>query len=151
MSEQEIRKILASKLKECRQRAGLTAKEAGAAIGKSEKTVSAWEHGRGQPDADMLFTLCKLYHIESISVFYGEKEKPLSLTAYGRHNENIGVDEKELLTLYCSIDELDLIQKFRTLDTWGKQAVDAVVEVESARCSAAPQASSADELVPTAE
>lgn len=94
MSEQEIRKILASKLKECRERAGLTAKEAGAAIGKSEKTVNAWEHGRGQPDADMLFTLCKLYHIESISVFYGIKEEPLSLTA----------EEAELIRLYRSFN-----------------------------------------------
>ena len=84
MSEQEIRKILASKLKECRERA----------IGKSEKTVNAWEHGRGQPDADMLFTLCKLYHIESISVFYGIKEEPLSLTA----------EEAELIRLYRSFN-----------------------------------------------
>lgn len=98
MSEQEIRKILAAKLKECRERAGLTAKEAGAAIGKSEKTVNAWEHGRGQPDADMLFTLCRLYNIENISVFYGIKEEPLSL----------------------SKEEAELIEHFRSLNAMGK-------------------------------
>ena len=54
LSEQEIRRILAAKLKEYRERSGLTIQEAGDAIGKSSKTISAWEHGRGQPDADML-------------------------------------------------------------------------------------------------
>lgn len=71
MNEQEIRKILASRLKEYRERSGLTIMEVGAAIGKSDKTISAWEHGRGQPDADMLFKLCALYKVENISIFYG--------------------------------------------------------------------------------
>lgn len=80
LSEQEIRRILAAKLKEYRERSGLTIQEAGDAIGKSSKTISAWEHGRGQPDADMLFVLCKLYKIESISVFFGMEEKKLALS-----------------------------------------------------------------------
>ena len=46
MKEQEIRKQLAGKLREFRLRAGLTAKEVGEKIGKSDKTVSVWEHGR---------------------------------------------------------------------------------------------------------
>lgn len=85
MSEQEIRRILAAKLKEYRERSGLTIQEAGDAIGKSSKTISAWEHGRGQPDADMLFVLCKLYKIESISVFFGMEEKEISAFK-GRRN-----------------------------------------------------------------
>lgn len=98
MGEQEIRKILATKLKECRERVGLTAKEAGLAIGKSEKTVSAWEHGRGQPDADMLFQLCRLYKIDSISVFYGIEKESLAL----------------------SKDETELIRNFRSLNETGR-------------------------------
>ena len=95
MSEQEIRKILAAKLKEYRELNGLTIKEVGDYIGKSEKTVSAWEHERGQPDADMLFTLCALYHIDNIGVFYGAD----SSTSH----TPITPDETELLGLYRSV------------------------------------------------
>lgn len=92
MSEQEIRKTLAIKLKEYRELNGLTIKEVGDYIGKSEKTVSAWEHERGQPDADMLFSLCTLYHITNIGVFYGmSASSPLS------------PDETELIGLYRSV------------------------------------------------
>lgn len=98
MSEKEIRKILAEKLKEYREQAGFTTKEVGEKIGKSDKTVSAWEHGRGQPDADMLFVLCKLYKIKSISVFYGLEENEISL----------------------SDEEKELIREFRSLNINGK-------------------------------
>lgn len=90
MSEQEIRRILAARLKEYRELSGYTAKEVGDAIGKSEKTISAWEHGRGQPDADMLFSLCKLYGIKNINIFYGMDDGHLELSA----------DERELLRIY---------------------------------------------------
>lgn len=71
MSEQNVREILASRLKECRERASMTAAEVGIAIGKSGKTVSAWERGFGQPDADMLLKLCLLYKVKNIGFFYG--------------------------------------------------------------------------------
>ena len=63
---------LAARLKFFREKAGLTIYEVGERIGKSGKTVSAWECGRGQPDADMLLTLCAVYGIKSISDLYGE-------------------------------------------------------------------------------
>ena len=96
MNEQEIRKILASRLKECRERSGLTIAEVGAAVGKSEKTISAWEHRRGQPDADMLFKLCALYKIKDINIFYGmdtptdilSSEEQALVTAYRSLNPN---------------------------------------------------------------
>ena len=62
-----IRDELATRLKYFREREGLTIYEVGEKIGKSGKTISAWENGRGQPDADMLITLCDIYHIASIS------------------------------------------------------------------------------------
>ena len=94
MSDNEIRKILASKLKEYREKAGFSIKEVGLAIGKSEKTISAWEHERGQPDADMLFILYKLYKIDNISVFYGLSTEKNCLNS----------DEEELLALYRSFN-----------------------------------------------
>lgn len=97
MKEQEIRKQLAGKLRFFRQRAGLTAKEVGDKIGKSDKTVSGWEHGRGQPDADMLFLLCEVYGIESISEFYSNDVEQSANT--------VSQDEEELLTIYRNLNK----------------------------------------------
>lgn len=41
------------------------------AVGKSGKTVSAWEVGHGQPDADAMIKLCRLFGV-GIADFYGE-------------------------------------------------------------------------------
>ncbi len=67
-----IRDVMATRLKRFRENAGMTIYEVGEKIGKSGKTVSAWECGRGQPDADMLIRLCHLYGINSISNLYGD-------------------------------------------------------------------------------
>lgn len=76
---------LAARLKFFREKAGLTIYEVGEKIGKSGKTVSAWECGRGQPDADMLLTLCSVYGIKSISELYGEPtEKGDGLSSHER-------------------------------------------------------------------
>jgi len=97
MKEQEIRRLLSEKLREFRLKAGMTAKEVGAQIGKSEKTVSGWEHGRGQPDADMLFRLCEIYNVASMSDFYTE-EPPV-------RSDSLSPDETELLSIYRSVNK----------------------------------------------
>lgn len=99
MKEQEIRKSLAGKLREFRQRAGLTAKEVGERIGKSDKTVSGWEHGRGQPDADMLFRLCEIYKTKSIAEFYSEEQEEATAPV-----PRLDADEQELVRLYRSLN-----------------------------------------------
>ena len=53
-SQSETRLRIAGLLKQYRERAGLTIREAGKLLGKSNQTVSAWEQGRGQPDPDCL-------------------------------------------------------------------------------------------------
>ena len=97
MKEQEIRKQLAGKLREFRLRAGFTAKEVGEKIGKSDKTVSGWEHGRGQPDADMLFLLCEIYKIKSIAEFYSEEQDESAMPS-------LSADEQELVSLYRTLN-----------------------------------------------
>lgn len=64
---------MASTLKDCRKRLGMSVDDVGVAIGKSPKTVSAWEVGRGQPDADTLVSLASLYGV-SVSSFYQPAE-----------------------------------------------------------------------------
>lgn len=98
-----IRMTLATKLKEFRTQAGLTINEVGDRIGKSGKTVSAWECGRGQPDADMLLALCELYGVSSISEFYGEAQPavPYSIQAQkiAAAYEKATAKEKKLIDL----------------------------------------------------
>ena len=94
-----IRFTLAERHKRYREDANLTIYEVGDKIGKSGKTVSAWECGRGQPDADMLLTLCHLYGINSIAELYGE----------------------EVTTPDLETDEQTLIKNYRNLNQEGKE------------------------------
>ena len=67
-----IRAVLPDRLRDFRKRSGLTVNAVGEMIGKSGKTVSAWERGHGQPDADILLKLCEIYHVGSISELVGD-------------------------------------------------------------------------------
>ncbi len=97
--DQSARTILAAKLKEYRQRAGLTIYEVGEKIGKSGKTVSAWETGHGQPDAEMFVKLYSLYGMTSMSEFYGIED----------------ADTPQ--------DEIELLNAYRALNAAGKLLV----------------------------
>lgn len=84
------REYMAKRLHEFRIAKGFSVDEVGARIGKSGKTISAWEVGRGQPDADKLVELCDLYDVR-IADFYSEDvSQGVSLTS----------DEEDLLTAY---------------------------------------------------
>ena len=65
------RAFIAQKLKELRQKSGLTADEVGKKTGKSGKTVNAWENNRGQPDAEILIALCDIYEVDDILELLG--------------------------------------------------------------------------------
>lgn len=65
------RRKIARRLKQLRKERGVSVDEIGMAVGKSGKTVSAWEVGRGQPDADTMIRLCRLFDVD-IADFYGE-------------------------------------------------------------------------------
>lgn len=100
------REFMASKLREFRNARGLSVIEVGKHVGKSDKTISAWEVGRGQPDADMLVKLCQLYGVE-ISDFYQETSAShISLTP----------------------DESHLVDTYRKLDPPGQHAVMTLTE-----------------------
>lgn len=58
-----VKEHMASKLKSARKEKGLSVDQVGEAVGKSGKTISAWEVGRGQPNGDELLTICKLLEI----------------------------------------------------------------------------------------
>jgi transcriptional regulator with XRE-family HTH domain len=87
---------MARKLKAFRLASGLSAVEVGEAIGKSPKTIQAWEVGRGQPDADVLMELCGVYHVRISSFFLDEQDYDGC--------EDLTSDEVSLLRSYRSLD-----------------------------------------------
>lgn len=97
-----VRENIADGLKEFRKRSGLSADEVGAALGKSGKTIYAWETGRGQPDGDELIKLCKLLdaHIED---FYGSEFRycVVDMTP----EDELSEVDKELISLLKKLEE----------------------------------------------
>lgn len=87
------REFIAQKLRELRIKSGLTADEVGKKIGKSGKTVNAWEHNHGQPDAEILIALCDIYEVDDILDEFREyKPKNVSF--------NLSDHEKQVIIAY---------------------------------------------------
>lgn len=91
------RETIAKVLKKLRMQSGLTADQVGELLGKSGKTVNAWENNRGQPDAEALMMLCDIYKVQNIleefkdipekkQILPSKKEENLIL-AYRAHPE----------------------------------------------------------------
>lgn len=66
------REYMANQLRRLRKRSGMSVREVGEALGKSDRTISAWEVCRGQPDADTLVALCRLYDARISDFFIPE-------------------------------------------------------------------------------
>lgn len=103
------REYIAQVLKRLREQRGLTADQVGEKIGKSGKTVNAWENNRGQPDAEMLMQLCEIYKVDNILDEFREDRK-IAITDANR--------------------ERALLIGFRKLDNRGKELVECVLQKE---------------------
>ena len=98
------RDYIAQKLQELREATGKTANEVGELIGKSGKTVNAWENGRGQPDADTLIMLCDLYGVDNILDEFREiKKAPASDTTDTGADEQLEARTKQIYELLVSL------------------------------------------------
>lgn len=76
------RESIAKALKRLREQSGLTADQVGTMVGKSGKTVNAWENNRGQPDAEILMQLCDIYNVGDILAEFRDEnsEAPFALS-----------------------------------------------------------------------
>ena len=92
------RDYIARALKRLRENTGLTADEVGVIIGRSGKTVNAWENGRGQPDAEMLIKLCSVYHVDNILIEFDEENTIKKAT------EPLSKNESELLSSFRALN-----------------------------------------------
>lgn len=112
----------AKKLKDARVAAGYTQAAVANLIGRPQPTIGAWEVGRSQPDVDTLATLLRLYNVSANDFFDYESTSIQSL----------------------SNDEQEHIKKYRTLDGYGKEIVDSVLNIEHRRCTDASFALSSE-------
>lgn len=107
MTRDDIARII----RESRQMAGLTQLQVGDALSRPQTTIAAWEAGRSQPDANTLFELFRILG-RSVDEAFGFTVESFNVTAHERTH----------------------IEKYRTLDSYGKDAVDALLDSEYKRC-----------------
>lgn len=99
------RELIAKSLKRLREQSGLTADQVGALVGKSGKTVNAWENNRGQPDAEMLMKLCDIYNVSDILAEFRDDsvEAPFSLS---EHEKSVIVAYRNKPEMQSAVDTL---------------------------------------------
>lgn len=98
-------------LKELRLESGKTQKEVAELLGRKQQIVGHWETGYAQPDANTLFTLCEIYGT-TVDAAFGFKKKDVSIS------------KKDLI----------ILEKYHSLDKYGIEMVDLVLDKEYSRC-----------------
>ena len=89
-------KYIADRIRRLRKKAGWSVDTVGLAVGRSGKTVSAWETAYSTPSADMLVELCRLFNVRIDYIF------PPDVASLD--SGAMTADEEELLALYRSMD-----------------------------------------------
>jgi len=131
------RETIAKVLKRLRIQSGLTADQVGELLGKSGKTVNAWENNRGQPDAEALMMLCDIYKVQNIleefkdvperkQILPSKKEESL-LLAYRAHpemqdavNRLLGIEKQPEKKLSPTVSHIKPAQKTYIVRTAGR-------------------------------
>ncbi len=71
LSNDEIRKNIQQRIKECREEKGMSQTELGEAFGKAKTTIATWEQGKTAPDAATLYRLA-VYFEKTLAFMYGD-------------------------------------------------------------------------------
>ncbi|GAA6761522.1 ImmA/IrrE family metallo-endopeptidase [Thermus oshimai] len=104
---------LAQKLRQARERAGLTQEEVARALGVSRELVSLWENGERVPGAAYLARLASLYGVKEKSLFSPRPLEPLEdLKVLLREEAEEGLSPKARLELQNWLDFLDAYADF---------------------------------------
>lgn len=105
---------LNDRIKQARLNAGLTQEQLGEKIGVAKTTVAGYEKNR-EPDAATLGALMDALKVDANFLFQDEM--------------------RELETDDLTVPEIKHIKKYRTLDEYGKAAVDSILNIEHKRCA----------------
>ena len=124
------REYNAQALKRLRENSGLTADQVGAMVGKSGKTVNAWENNRGQPDAEILIKLCDIYNVGDILSEFREDNSGCSIS--------LSEHEKRLISAYRDKPEMQpAVDKLLGIDSApakniGEDIAETVIKTQNA-------------------
>ena len=108
----------ATRLKERRESLGITQPELADLLGVSKGAIGNYETGTNSPRAAILYKLFDVLHCDANYLFQDELPDNLESTITSEEFERI-------------------IRKYRALDEPGKISVDAVLDANFKRCSAA--------------
>ena len=104
---------LANNLKQARLAKNMSQEELAAFIGKSKNVISSWERGDNKPDEDVIFSLCDILNADTNYLLCWKGNNSFSI----------------------SITEQSLIKKYRSLDGYGRKAINNLLDVEYKRCN----------------
>lgn len=105
------------RLKEARMAAGMTQAQLAKEVGVAKSTLAGYETGNSEPDLAKMEKIMEALHVDANYLWQDEA------------NDKGGFANR------LSYEELNLLQKYRSLDEWGKRAIDAIMLVEEQRCS----------------
>lgn len=77
LSNEEIRRNIQQRIRECREEKGMSQTELGEVFGKAKTTIATWEQGKTAPDAATLYRLAT-YFEKTLAYMYGEGSDDLS-------------------------------------------------------------------------
>lgn len=103
-----------SRLRERREALGLKQSELGKMLGITGAAIGNYENGISSPKADILYQVFDVLKCDANYLFQDEI--------------------KELETDDFTVPEIRMVKKYRTLDEYGKETVDSVLDIEARRC-----------------
>lgn len=110
-----MNKYLMRTLKEGRLSKGLKQKDVAEIIGVKANTLSNYENGVSEPDIDTFVILCGIYGLDLSHVL---------IEAYGLNLSTLGID------FDIKLSEIEMIKKYRDLDSHGREMVDFTLTKE---------------------
>ena len=110
IDELNLQKIIPEKLKEYRNKSGLSLRAVAKMLNLSASMVSLWEQGKNDPSYAQLIRLCQIYKIEIADLTQAKD-----------------IESKTKLTPY----ELVLIEKFRKADKEVKYVIEKILQLTS--------------------
>ena len=112
-----------SRIKELRENKNISRNELADLLGVTVGSISNYENEVSSPKEPILFKIMEVLHCDANYLFQDAINMPTM--------ENT-----------VSVEEHDIIKKYRTLDTYGKDAVDSVLDIEYTRCQVKEEPSS---------
>ena len=103
-----------TRLKEARIGAGLTQQQMAEALGIAKSTLSGYENGTSEPSINMISQIIKILGVDANYLWQDSAD----------------------FTMKVSFFEIQMVERYRSLDDHGKRMVDFVLNEEAGRVSA---------------